>query len=185
MRYIVQNYKRAINNSYECELKDNLSIIQDNGIGAVNTFIKIMDNDTDDLMYFEDDVTLCKNFIIEMNKAFHKVGCDKIIQFFTLKKSLNDIELKRGSTYCQNQCFFIPAKLRKELVEYYNTIWHTSICFRDNPTAMDYLIRDFLKDNKYKYWIYIPNLVQHIIGKSVIDSRRSSKRQSIYYIGDF
>ena len=61
-------------------------------------------------------------------------------------------------------------------------VWSKSQCFKDNPTAMDYLVRDFLKDNKYKYWIYQPCLVQHMECKSVIDPRRSSKRQCINFV---
>ena len=88
-----------------------------------------------------------------------------------------------GSTYCGNVGFFIPKEMRLELIKYFNEVWSKSQCFKDNPTAMDYLVRDFLKDNKYKYWLVVPNLIQHQERKSVIDPRRSSKRQSLYFKG--
>ena len=177
---IIQNYKRELNETYARELKD-YTVIEDKGYGAIPTFIKCMCNDDNNLLYFEDDVILCHNFEEKIKKAIEELGDDKVIQFFTLKKSINETSLKTGSTYCQNQCFYMPSKMRLELVKYFNEVWSKSQCFKDNPTAMDYLVRDFLKDNKYKYWIHIPCLVQHIEGKSVIDPRRSSKRQCVNF----
>ena len=69
------------------------------------------------------------------------------------------------------------------MVKYWYEVGSKSKCYEENPNAMDFLVRDFLKDNKHKYWLVIPNLVQHQEGKSVIDPRRSSKRQSLYFKG--
>lgn len=180
---IVQNYKRELNETYAREL-DNFTVIEDKGYGAIPTFIKCMCNDDGNLLYFEDDVILCHNFKEKVNQAIKELGDDKVIQFFNLKKSISETKLMTGSTYCQNQCFYMPSKMRVELVKYFNEVWSKSQCFKDNPTAMDYLVRDFLKDNKYKYWIYQPCLVQHQIGKSVIDPRRSTKRLAKHFIDE-
>lgn len=179
---VVQNYKRELNETYTRELK-NFEVIEDIGYGAIPTFLKCLCNDENDLLYLEDDVILCKDFENELEKVFSELGKDNLIQLFSLKKVITETTLMNGSTYCGNVGFFIPKKMRLELVKYFNEVWSKSQCFKDNPTAMDYLVRDFLKDNKYKYWLVVPNLIQHQEGKSVIDPRRSSKRQSLYFKG--
>lgn len=179
---VVQNYKRELNERYTRELK-NFEVIEDIGYGAIPTFLKCLCNDENDLLYLEDDVILCKDFENELEKVFSELGKDNLIQLFSLKKVITKTTLMNGSTYCGNVGFFIPKEMRLELVKYFNEVWSKSQCFKDNPTAMDYLVRDFLKDNKYKYWLVVPNLIQHQEGKSVIDPRRSSKRQSLYFKG--
>lgn len=179
---VVQNYKRELNETYTRELK-NFEVIEDIGYGAIPTFLKCLCNDENDLLYLEDDVILCKDFENELEKVFSELGKDNLIQLFSLKKVIIKTTLMNGSTYCGNVGFFIPKEMRLELVKYFNEVWSKSQCFKDNPTAMDYLVRDFLKDNKYKYWLVVPNLIQHQEGKSVIDPRRSSKRQSLYFKG--
>jgi hypothetical protein len=179
---VVQNYKRELNETYTRELK-NFEVIEDIGYGAIPTFLKCLCNDENDLLYLEDDVILCKDFENELEKVFSELGKDNLIQLFSLKKVITKTTLMNGSTYCGNVGFFIPKEMRLELVKYFNEVWSKSQCYKDNPTAMDYLVRDFLKDNKYKYWLVVPNLIQHQEGKSVIDPRRSSKRQSLYFKG--
>ena len=53
---------------------------------------------------------------------------------------------------------------------------------KEHPNGTDAMVRDFLKDRKEKYWIHCPSLVDHRQGKSVIDPRRSSKRQSFTFV---
>lgn len=182
-KVVVQNYKRTLNETYDRELKD-YKVIKDIGYGAIPTFIKCLCDSEDDLLYLEDDVILCHNFQEELDKVFDELGKDKLIQLFSLKKVITKTTLMSGGTYCGNVGFFIPKEMRLELVKYFNEVWSKSQCYKDNPTAMDYLVRDYLKDNKYKYWLVVPNLVQHQEGKSVIDPRRSSKRQSLYFKGE-
>lgn len=183
MNRIIQNYKRELNNTYN-ELKDYV-VIKDTGQGCIQAFIDCLEYDLDsDLLYFEDDAILCKNFEARLNDVFNNLGQDKLIQLFSLKRVYDKTTLMNGSTYCGNVCFYIPSKLRKEMAEYWHTTWSKSKCYEENPNAMDFLVRDFLKDNKYKYWLVVPNLVQHQDGKSVIDPRRSSKRKSLYFIDD-
>lgn len=180
---VVQNYKRELNHTYDREL-GTYTVIKDEGYGAVPTFIKCLCNDDNDLVYLEDDVIICRDFTKHLNMLFRTLGRDTLIQLFSLKKTVIGTKLMNGSTYCGNVGFFIPKEMRLELVKYFNEVWSKSQCYKDNPTAMDYLVRDFLKDNKYKYWLVVPNLVQHQVGKSVIDPRRSSKRQSKYFIDE-
>lgn len=178
-KVIVQNYKRELNETYN-ELQE-YKVIKDEGQGCIQTFIDCLEDSDDDLLYFEDDAILCKDFEKTFQDVLDNLGKDKLIQLFSLKRVITETTLMNGSTYCGNVCFYIPKELRKEMVKYWYEVWSKSKCYEENPNAMDFLVRDFLKDNKYKYWLVIPNLVQHQEGKSVIDPRRSSKRQSLYF----
>lgn len=45
-------------------------------------------------------------------------------------------------------------------------------------SGLDLMVADWLKGRREKYWIHVPSLVQHRTLPSLIDSRRSTKRQS-------
>lgn len=183
MYKIVQNYKRELNETYVRELGNDFGVVRDIGDGAMLTFIKCLITPSGDMLYLEDDAILCKDFLSKVEQTLDEVGRDKIVQFFSLKKSVEETTLMSGGTYCGNVCLFIPNKIREEIAEYYFE-WKDTKVGQENPTAMDYLVRDYLKKTKQKYYLVVPNLVQHQIGKSVIDPRRSSKRQSKYFIDE-
>lgn len=183
MYKVVQNYKRELNETYNQELGNDFIVVEDTGDGAMKTFIKCLSTPNGDMLYLEDDAILCKNFIVKVEDILDKLGRDNIVQFFSLKKVIDKTTLMSGGSYCGNVCLFIPNKIRNEIVEFYEE-WKDSEVGTKNPTAMDYLVRDYLKKTKQKYYLIIPNLVQHQVGKSVIDPRRSSKRQSLYFIND-
>jgi hypothetical protein len=45
------------------------------------------------------------------------------------------------------------------------------------------MVADYLASTKQRYWINCPNLVDHIVGKSIIDPRRAStNRQSFTFV---
>ncbi len=183
-RVQVQNYKRELNETYARELSDcGYEVVEDTGDGAMKTFLNCLVCGDGDMLYLEDDAILCKDFIKKVDKELDELGRDKIVQFFSLKKSVDKTTLMGGGTYCGNVCLFIPNKIRLGILKFYEE-WKNSKVGVENPTAMDYLVRDYLKKTKQKYYLVVPNLVQHQVGKSVIDPRRSSKRQSLYYIED-
>jgi hypothetical protein len=72
------------------------------------------------------------------------------------------------------QCFYLPAGY-SALIADFKQYWSE---FDAHPTGVDLMVNDFLRLRKEKYWIHIPNLVDHRVAKSLIDPRRSSKRQS-------
>lgn len=127
----------------------------------------------------EDDIELVDGFQDKI-EAVIKDKPNDLIQFFSMRKK----DLTEGSRYdygrnfLMNQCVYYPKGMASELLEYakeFNTIRQEK--GSPNDTCVSY----FLKDKKLKYWISIPNLVNHRVGKSAIDSRRSSKRQSLTF----
>jgi|14BtaG_2_1085337.scaffolds.fasta_scaffold13413_3 GR25 family glycosyltransferase involved in LPS biosynthesis len=128
---------------------------------------------------FQDDILLTENFMDKAIKVINQHS-DKVITFFSLKKDddKSGSRLMDGRTYCMNQCYYLPEGYGKAIHEYGKT-WKRKA---EHPTADDYLMADFLTDHKLKYLISVPSLVQHREVVSVIDSRRSKKRQSKTFI---
>ena len=126
----------------------------------------------------EDDIILCDNFrekiLTEINQRPNEV-----IQFFSMRKDDLTIGSRyiRGGDFCMNQCFYLPPKMSADLLKYMD-IWQG---YEQNPTAYDYLMADYFKEHKIKYWNVCPNLVDHKIQKSRINPRRSTKRQSFTF----
>ena len=93
-------------------------------------------------------------------------------------KKMRGADLEIGSRFDNNfmmgQCFYMPLTYSKQLLEFKNTWTDIEL----HPTGLDSMLADFLKSRREKHWIQVPNLVDHRVGKSLIDSRRSSKRQS-------
>lgn len=127
----------------------------------------------------EDDILLCDDFT---NKIIEKINerPNEIIQFFSMRKA--DLEIgsryETGSKYMMMQCTYLPAGMAKRIYDFsltFNTIRKE----KNSPT--DICVAYFMKQNKLKYWVCVPNLVDHIEGVSRINKRRSSKRQSLTF----
>ena len=141
---------------------------------VINTFknglAKVGDSPT---VQMQDDIILCDNFkekcLNEINKR-----PDEVILFFSMRKA----DLTEGSRYdnnfLMNQCVYFPKGYAKQLLDF-SRVWEEQ---NQGEDADDFLVRDFLRARKEKYYIVVPNLVNHKEVKSVINPRRSSKRQS-------
>ena len=128
----------------------------------------------------EDDVILTSDF---MRKALEVITQkpDTFISFFSLSKKLTESHWKKGSQFCATLAVYMPAGLAKACIDKY-PLWQHYDRFT-NPTAFDFLVGYAWGPNKL-YYVHCPSLVQHIIGKSAIDPRRSSKRVSVTFRAD-
>lgn len=132
----------------------------------------------------DDDIILCYDFVSKIKKEIQKHP-DSIIQFFSMRK--DDITIGSrwvyGRTFMMNQCYYLPKGIAKEILDFikeYETRADKSFNI-DETVPIDCLIALFLKSKKLKYWNVVPNLVDHRIGVSKINKRRSSKRQSLTF----
>lgn len=127
----------------------------------------------------EDDIILCDNFYAKCIKEIEKRP-DDVIQFFSMRR--DDLTIgsryEPGSKYMMMQCTYLPKGLAKELHEF-SLSFNTERRERNSPT--DVCVSHFLKSRKMRYWLVIPNLVDHRIGVSAIDKKRSSKRVSLTF----
>lgn len=146
---------------------------------ANQSFVASLELAGDDaVVNMEDDIILTSNFEKKITDVIKQYP-DKVISFFTLKKSITEPTLMRGNTFCMSQCFYLPAGYSKQLLEYFN---NGNKRKDEKGCPYDLVLGDWLSERKEGYILYQPSLVQHIEGKSRIDSRRSSKRQSTTFI---
>ena len=128
----------------------------------------------------DDDVILTSDWynkvIAEINKRPNEV-----IQFFSMRKA--DIEIgsryDTGAKFMGQLCYYLPFGMARAIHKFSYKFYDS---FDDGVSPSDTCIAAFLKLNKLRYWIVVPNLVDHRVGKSAVDSRRSSARVSKTFI---
>jgi hypothetical protein len=141
---------------------------------AMDTFLRAMEMaGNDPCVHMEEDIFLTQDFVGKIKSAIQKRP-DEVIQFFSMRQADIDIGSRYDRNFIMNQCFYLPATCSKQIFEYKNQ-WAD---IEKHPTGTDLMVNDWLKSIKKPYWLYVPSLVEHRVGKSAIDSRRSSKRQS-------
>ena len=123
----------------------------------------------------EDDIILTSNFKEKIEKVISEYP-DILINFFSLSKKFTVPHTKKGREYCMNQCEYFPEGFSLKVVEAYKT-WELK---EKEPNAYDFLV-GYAWGNNNPYLVWCPSLVQHREVKSIINPRRSSKRQSITF----
>lgn len=175
MRFIV----RAVKERIDCieYLRTHLPQAEwcfDQKRDAMDTFLRAMEMAKDEpCVHMEEDILLTQDFVGKINSAIQKRP-DEVIQFFSMRQADIDIGSRYDRNFIMNQCFYLPATYSRQILEYKNK-WAD---IEKHPTGTDLMVNDWLKSIKEPYWLYVPSLVQHRVGKSAIDTRRSSKRQS-------
>lgn len=143
---------------------------------ARDTFLRSLSMQGDDAaLHLEDDVILTQHFqqkAVEIIQQHH----DDVIQFFSMRKA--DLTIgsrwESGRTFMMNQCFYLPRHIASEMVDASKN-WEG---WKIHPNGYDMFMADFMKARNIKYFLHVPSLVQHRIGKSLIDAMRSSRRIS-------
>ena len=158
--------------------------VKDRKRSAMDTFLlslEVVDNNP--AIMFDDDALLCKGFEEKANKVIMSKPFTWI-NFFSMRKADIEIGSRFDNNFIGMTGFYMPPNMCKPLVEHFHNYWVPANYEGNKPTsAVDLLVRSFLKKTKQKYWIEVPNLVDHRVGKSAIDSRRSSKRVSKTFRG--
>ena len=123
----------------------------------------------------EDDIVLTKDFKNKV-EAVIREHPDTLINFFSLSKNYTEPHWKKGREYCMNQCEYFPEGFSLKVVEAYEN-WPKR---EEEPNAYDYLV-GYAWGSSKPYLVWCPSLVQHRQVKSIINPRRSSKRQSVTF----
>lgn len=123
----------------------------------------------------EDDILLTSDFKNKAEKVIEQYP-DTLINFFSLSKKYLEPHWKKGREYCMNQCEYFPGGFSMEVVRAYET-WPLR---EKEPNAYDFLV-GYAWGSNNPYLVWSPSLVQHRQVKSIIDPRRSSKRQSVTF----
>jgi hypothetical protein len=144
---------------------------------AMHTFLKGMKMAGNDAcIHMEEDIILTKNFLEKAKKVIVQKPFT-LIQFFSMRKADLEIGSRWDNTFMMNQCHYNPPNFSRYFLEYWEH-WEDRV---KEPYGYDTMMQSFLRKNKIKYWISVPSLVDHRIAKSMIDPRRSSKRQSLTF----
>lgn len=146
---------------------------------ARETFLRALSMQGDDAaVHLEDDVILTKNFQQKITSVIEQHH-NSVIQFFSMRKADMVIgsRWESGRTFMMNQCFYLPCQMASEMIEASRT-WEG---WKTHPNGYDLFMADFMKMRKIRYFLHVPSLVQHRIGKSLIDARRSSRRISLTF----
>lgn len=123
----------------------------------------------------EDDIILTSNFKAKAESVIQKYP-DTLINFFSLSKKHLLPHWKKGREYCMNQCEYFPEGFSLKVAESYKT-WPLK---EKEPNAYDFLV-GYAWGSNNPYLVWCPSLVQHREVKSIINPRRSSKRQSVTF----
>jgi len=129
----------------------------------------------------DDDIVLCNNFFNKINWII-SLHPEDVIQFFSMRKDDLSIGTRyiNGSKFMMQQCYYLPAGVAKGILSLKDEWYENGKEGDKAPT--DLMMAEYFKRNKIKYLNYCPNLVDHIEGKSSIDSRRSSRRVSKTFV---
>jgi len=181
MRYILRTCKgREEQANYVKKLIPSVEVSYDEGFGAMSNFLQSLEMaGSDAVVNLEDDIWITKNFETKINSIVAKKS-NAVIQFFSMRKADLTVGSRwdAGRSYLMAQCTYFPEKISRGILAFskkYENINHKS-----HP--LDSMVADYLNKAKLKYWIHCPNLVDHRIGKSIIDPKRAStNRQSFTF----
>lgn len=152
-------------------------VIYDTNRNAMDTFRAALAAAGDGpAVHMEDDIILTRRFTEKVEAAIAERP-HMPIQFFSMRKADLTVGSREepGRTFLMGQCFYLPAGMSRELLAYR---WPR---LREHPTGLDLMVADFMRERRMRYWLHVPSLVQHRRGKSLIDPRRSSYRQSFTF----
>ena len=130
----------------------------------------------DPCVHMEEDVILTQDFKAKIEAAIAERP-HEAIQFFSMRKADVEVGSRYDNTFTGNLCFYLPAGYSRYVRDYHNE-WPDRLV---DLNGYDLMMRAWLKSRKERYWVHIPSLVEHRVAKSVIDPRRSSKRQSFTF----
>ena len=182
MRYILRTCAgREHYADYVKKCIPSVEICFDDVGGAMQNWIKSLEMAGNDaVVNLEDDIWITNNFE-EKLKAVVFDKPSSVIQFFSMRKAdlTEGSRWDSGRSYLMAQCTYFPKKMSRGILAFskkYDNITHKS-----HP--LDSMVADYLNKARIKYWIHCPSLVDHRVGKSMIDPRRAStNRQSFTFL---
>lgn len=148
----------------------------------METFLRSLEMAGDDpVIHMEDDIIITKDFSKKAEAAIAEHP-DSIIQFFSMRQAdlTTGSRWDSGSKYLMNQCWYSPPGYCPTLLDFH-PIWCEAGTEWDSHQGLDSMVAALMKRNKERYWIHCPSLVDHRVEVSLIDKRRSSRRQSFTF----
>lgn len=130
-------------------------------------------------LLLQDDVILAPDFedrvTVEIAAHYYSV-----IQFFSMTP-ITESQWVKPRHFIGNLCVYIPPLYAAPIREYIPTY------LQDNPkdpTADDFVIREWLKRRREEFYLRAPSLVQHEKWRSSVNPTRSTKRIAPLFEGE-
>ena len=145
---------------------------------ATDTFLRGLEMAGDDpSVHMEEDVILTNNFVQKLEAAIAERP-NEMIQFFSMR--IDDIRIgsRHDRSFMMNQCHYFPRGYCRALLEFARA-WPG---WEKDPNGYDTMMQAWMRSRHEPYWIHVPSLVNHRVAKSMIDHRRSSRRQSKTFV---
>lgn len=158
----------------------NATVVWDQKHDAMDTWLRMLQMiGSRAAICMEDDVELATDWrsLVEQDIAERP---DDVIQFFSMRKAdlSEGSRYEPGRTFTGNLCHYLPEGAAAEMCRYAPQ-WIAE--HPEHPTGCDLLLRDWMRSTGRRYWIRVPNLVQHLPLTSAIDPRRSKARRSLTF----
>lgn len=192
IRYVclTSGQKRAKNINAMKEQIPELEVFNDINKEKFEFLLTIWDNiKNDNVIWLEDDVTLCNNFKKIIENEIDFLGYNELISFFySPLAGLHDNEFfskdsrssyRDGKAFLWNQCVFIPKGFSNYFIDFYNKTFKNFSFFDPQKFNYDNCIAHSLNEIKQKYWLIRPSLVQHDDKNSILG--HSDNRVSLFF----
>lgn len=127
-------------------------------------------------IHMEDDCKLVTRFRSKIEKVIAERP-DTLINFFSMRKADKEIGSRWDNKLNGTVCLYFPKGYSAEIYQY-SIQWRVRNDNTINKTAIDWMVDEWLKTRKEKYWIHVPNLVDHHPFRSAINPKRGTGRQS-------
>lgn len=182
MRYIVTAVPER--EAYVAALADelpDLEIVRDSDRSAMTTFLQALALiGRDGAVLLQDDVLLTSDFRRKAEAVIDQ-HVTTLVQFFSMRQSDLKLGSRRqpGRRFLALLCVYLPPAYADAIASYYPRWPKRGGNFRG---WVDVMVRDWLVEHRLSYWLHSPSLVQHRQVRSVIDPRRSSRRQSPSFV---
>jgi hypothetical protein len=181
MRYIVRamREREQFLDPIRAELPA-LEVVWDRSRNSMETWLRAMDYARNDAaVHLEDDILPTRGLLTKLATAV-VAHPDHVIQFFSLRRSDRTLGSRwmAGNSFMMTQCFYLPPGYSGALHDYYPD-WPNR---HAHPDGIDTQLNNWLATRRERYWLHVPSLVQHRVERSLIDPRRSSRRQSPTFV---
>lgn len=174
IKYFIRTTReRALDESISRELGEDYTLLIDTEHKPIDSFIKQLSSISEyDSVLLEDDVVLCKNFKMRIEKAISEYP-DRLINFFT-DWSLYFTTHTTLGIFRSNQCTYYPKGLSNTISDKMKELYSSKVGY-------DVIEHWALQTLSIPHVKYRPCLVQHIDYKSIITPGIYSRR-SPYFI---
>lgn len=136
---------------------------------------KKANNNGDDLLMFEDDVYLCKDFLKKVKKAINEYP-NKVINFFNLHYDITEPVNMSFTQWTECQCYYVPRRILPKLTLLYKAFIKLAPKTYKCNIADNYM-RYCLQED---YTLYYPSLVQQFDFSSVIFNGRIDEQSKTF-----